>query len=75
MAGDSSKIAQGRRRRLVSVMFADMVGYSSRMEEDEERNSAQVARSVELARELIADFHGELVQIAGDGLLALFDSA
>jgi TolB-like protein/class 3 adenylate cyclase/Tfp pilus assembly protein PilF len=56
-------------------MFADMVGYSARMEQDEERVSVQVARSVELFRSLIADFGGEVVQVAGDGILALFSSA
>ncbi len=56
-------------------MFADMVGYSARMEQDEERISAQVTRSVELFRSLIADFGGEVVQVAGDGILALFGSA
>jgi adenylate cyclase len=66
-------LAQSRRR--AAVMFADMVGYSTRMERDEERVSAQVARSIELFRSLIADFGGEVVQVAGDGILALFNSA
>jgi adenylate cyclase len=56
-------------------MFADMVGYSWRMERNEELVSAQVARAVELVRQLIADFSGEIVQVVGDGILALFDSA
>jgi adenylate cyclase len=62
-------------KRLAAVMFADMVGYSARMERDEERISVQVARSVELFRSLIADFGGDIAQVAGDGILALFGSA
>jgi adenylate cyclase len=62
-------------RRLAVVMFADMVGYSRRMERDEEGVSAQVVRSVDLFRSLIADFGGEVVHVAGDGILALFGSA
>jgi adenylate cyclase len=56
-------------------MFADMVGYSRRMEQDEEHNSTQAARSVELFKSLIGDYNGQVANVAGDGVLALFDSA
>jgi len=56
-------------------MFADMVGYSQRMEQDEGRSSAQATRSVELFKSLIGDYGGEVKNVAGDGILALFDSA
>ena len=56
-------------------MLADMVGYSRRIELDEERNSAHVLRSIELFKTLIDDYGGEVAQVAGDGILALFDSA
>ncbi|MBV9522632.1 MAG: adenylyl cyclase [Alphaproteobacteria bacterium] len=65
----------GRRRRLAAVMFADMVGYSRRMEEDEEQSATQAARSVELFRSLIVDYGGQVANVAGDGVLALFESA
>jgi adenylate cyclase len=58
-----------------AIMFADMVGYSRRMEQDEARNSVQTIRSIELFRLLIGDYGGEVTQIAGDGILAMFDSA
>jgi adenylate cyclase len=63
------------RRRLAAVMFADMVGYSSRMEQDEARNSTQATRSVVLFRSLIGDYGGHVANVAGDGILALFESA
>ena len=68
-------VPRAQNKQLAAVMFADMVGYSARMEQDEERVSAQVARSIDLFRSLIADFGGEVAQVAGDGILALFSSA
>jgi adenylate cyclase len=56
-------------------MFADMVGYSRRIEQDEDRSSAQATRSVELFKSLIGDYGGQVKNVAGDGILALFDSA
>lgn len=56
-------------------MFADMVGYSRHMEHDETDSSAQAARSVELFKSLIGDYGGSVANVAGDGILALFDSA
>lgn len=55
-------------------MFADMVEYSRHIEEDEERSSDLATRSVELFKSLIGDYGGEVANIAGDGILALFDS-
>jgi len=56
-------------------MFADMADYSRHMEEEEELSSAQVVRSVELFKSLIADYGGQVKNVAGDGILALFESA
>jgi adenylate cyclase len=62
-------------RRQAIVMIADVVGYSRRLEQDQERNLAQVVRSIELFRSLASDYGGEVVNVSGDGILALFDSA
>jgi adenylate cyclase len=56
-------------------MVADMVEFSRRMEQDQTRNAGQVARSIQLFRDLIGDYGGRVANIAGDGILALFDSA
>ena len=56
-------------------MFADMVGYSREIELDEERNSQQAERSVQLFRSLVGDYGGDVKNVAGDGILAIFDSA
>ena len=63
------------RRRLAAVMFADMVGYSRQIEQDESSNSLQAARSIDLFKSLIGDYGGEVANVAGDGILAVFNSA
>jgi adenylate cyclase len=63
------------RRRLAAVMFADMVEYSRRLEQDEKRNTALATKSVQLFKSLIGDYGGKVANVAGDGLLALFESA
>jgi len=66
--------APGPRRKVAAVMFADMVGYSRRLETDEAVNSEQVARSIELFRSLISHYGGSVANVAGDGILALFEN-
>ncbi len=65
----------GPRRKVATVMFADMVGYSRRLEADEATNSEQVVRSIELFTSLIGNYGGDVVNVAGDGILALFENA
>jgi adenylate cyclase len=61
--------------KLAAIMFADMVNYSKHIEQDEATNANNAARSIELFKALIGDYAGWVVNIAGDGILALFDSA
>ncbi|MBV9752196.1 MAG: tetratricopeptide repeat protein, partial [Hyphomicrobiales bacterium] len=56
------------------VLIADVVEFSRHMEQDEDGSVDQVSRSIRLFRDLIGDYGGEIAQIAGDGILALFDS-
>jgi TolB-like protein/class 3 adenylate cyclase/Flp pilus assembly protein TadD len=62
-------------RRLAAVMFADIANYSHHMEINETFSSLQAAKSVELFRSLVGDYGGEVANVAGDGVLALFRSA
>src|SRR5271165_358375 len=64
-----------QRKKLVAVMFADMVEFSKRLEQDEAGNSVQAARAIELFKALVGDYGGQVVNVSGDGILALFDSA
>jgi TolB-like protein len=68
--GEPAPAFHGRRR--ATVMIADVVGYSRRLEQDEEQNLARVVRSFSLFRTLTGDYGGEVVNVSGDGILALF---
>ncbi len=62
-------------RRLAAILAADVVGFSSLMERDEEGTYAQIGR---LRRELIeprlSEHRGRLIKTTGDGFLAEFAS-
>jgi adenylate cyclase len=58
-----------------AILCADVHGYSRLMARNEERTQAQVNRSIHLMRSLIGDYGGQVASIAGDGVIALFDSA
>ena len=62
-------------RRLAAILAADVVGYSTLMEQAEEATYAQIGR---LRREVIepalARHHGRLIKTTGDGVLGEFAS-
>src|ERR1700681_1930350 len=67
------KVARGR--RLIAVVYADMVGYSRLIGLDDE---GTITRLRALRRELIdpalEEYGGQIVQTGGDSLLIVFDS-
>ena len=75
MDDDKINPNQARRRRLTAILMADMVGYSGMIERDEFKNSDHATRSIDLFKSLIGLYGGRVVQIAGDGILALFESS
>ena len=57
-------------RRLAAILAADVVGYSRLMEQDETGTLATLkARWAKIVRPLIAEHHGRLVKLMGDGVL------
>ncbi|MBV8105315.1 MAG: hypothetical protein JO223_11975 [Hyphomicrobiales bacterium] len=64
-----------RRGKRAAVMIADMVEFSRRMEQDQAGSVGHVTRSVQLFRALIGDYGGQIANLSGDGILALFESA
>jgi len=62
-------------RRLAAIMFADMVGYTALMQENEELAHAQCERQREVMYEVIPRHNGEILQHYGDGALSVFGSA
>jgi adenylate cyclase len=65
-----------RRRRLMAVMLADVVGYSRMMSRNEDATHARIERHArELIDPTIEKYSGRLVRSMGDGLLVEFVSA
>jgi class 3 adenylate cyclase/TolB-like protein/Flp pilus assembly protein TadD len=65
-----------RRRRLIAVMLADVVGYSGMMSRSEDETHARfVAHARELIEPTIDKHMGRLLRSVGDGLLVEFSSA
>jgi TolB-like protein/class 3 adenylate cyclase len=63
-------------RRLAAIMAVDVVGYSRLMGADEAGTLARVkAYRKELVEPLIAEHHGRVVKLTGDGALVEFGSA
>ena len=62
-------------RLLAAIMFADIVGYSKMMQENEEvaKNLRDIQRSV--IEENILKYHGQVMQYYGDGTLMMFGSS
>ena len=62
-------------RRLAAIMAADVVGYSRLIRADEEGTIAALkALRAELIDPKIAEHHGRIVKLMGDGMLAEFAS-
>lgn len=62
------------RRELAAILFADVHGYTRLMSANEERTYQRVVQAIRLIRTLIADYGGRVEHVAGDGVLALFES-
>ncbi len=62
-------------RRLAAILAADVVGYSRLMGEDEVGTLERLKAALEnVLRPLIAEHHGRIVKLMGDGLLVEFAS-
>src|SRR5690242_6102067 len=62
-------------RRLAAILAADLVGYSRLVERDEAGTLARLkAHRKEFIEPLIAEHHGRIVKLTGDGALCEFGS-
>ncbi len=57
-----------------AILVADIFGYSKLMSRAEAETSERVSHAINLIRQLTTDYGGSIKNIAGDGVLALFDS-
>jgi len=63
-------------RRLATILFADVAGYSRMMRADEEQTLVDLrAHLAELVAPVVARFHGRIVKTVGDGVMVEFGSA
>jgi adenylate cyclase len=62
-------------RELKAIVFADMVGYSRLMQEDEIATQRGISDAISLFESGCSEFGGTVQQIRGDGIFALFKSA
>ncbi len=63
-------------RQLAAILVADMVGYTSQMEQDETGTLAALSDHIDqTVAPLIDQYRGRIIKLMGDGLLASFNSA
>ena len=62
-------------RRLAAVMFADIVGYTAMMQDNESDARGVCHRFRAVLQEVLPSHAGEIVQFYGDGALVIFESA
>ena len=58
------------KRRLTTVLFADVVGYTRMSEEDETGTHRALRESLSLINTLVSKHHGSIAHYAGDAVLA-----
>jgi adenylate cyclase len=62
-------------RLLAAIMFADIVGYSKMMQEDEETAKSLRDHQRSVIDKYLLEYHGNVMQYYGDGTLIIFGSA
>lgn len=66
---------EGFKRKLTAILSADVVGYSSLMEDNEAETIRTFKNYCSAITNLIGHNRGRVVDITGDNLLAEFNSA
>jgi adenylate cyclase len=61
--------------QLAAILFADIVGYTAMMQENEEEAVKNVNRFREVLELIAEELNGKIIQYYGDGSLLLFNSA
>ena len=62
-------------RQLAAILFADMVGYTALMQDNEQLARLKRKRLKEVLETTISRFNGKIMQYYGDGSLSIFASA
>jgi class 3 adenylate cyclase/tetratricopeptide (TPR) repeat protein len=64
-----------KEHKLAAIVFTDIVGYTSRMEADEESTMNLLSRQREIIFPVVKEFGGDVIKEIGDGMLIMFTSA
>ena len=67
--------ASSTRRKIAVILATDVVGYSTKMEENEEQTLKNLKVCRNIIDELIEEHHGRIFNTAGDSILVEFQSA
>lgn len=61
--------------KLAAIVFTDIVGYTKRMEENEQLTMQLLQKQREIVFPIVESYGGEIIKEIGDGLLMMFTSA
>ena len=61
--------------QLAAILFADIVGYSSMMQEDEQKAVEKINHFRDILEVIAGELNGKIIQYFGDGCLVLFGSS
>lgn len=61
--------------KLAAIVFTDIVGYTKRMEENEQLTMQLLQKQREIIFPIVESYGGEIIKEIGDGLLMMFGSA
>jgi TolB-like protein/class 3 adenylate cyclase/lipoprotein NlpI len=61
--------------QLAAILFADVVGYTAMMQEDENTAVSKINRFREVVELIAGELNGKIIQYYGDGSLLLFSSS
>lgn len=61
--------------KLAAIVFTDIVGYTKRMEENEQKTMQLLQTQRDIVFPLVKSYGGEVIKEIGDGLMMMFDSA
>lgn len=75
MLNSSNNESSQEQRKLAAIMFADMMGYTALMQEDEALAKLLRSRQKKILETLIPVHNGIIVQFFGDGTLSMFASS
>ena len=71
----SPKNSLSQQRRLAAILFTDIVGYTSMMQQNETKTLAIIKRYTTVLKQSVSDHSGEVLNDYGDSSLCIFSSA